>query len=122
MKLYTVASFNHKMDGPNHIMVGNSPQEADLKIVNMVKPSDIVITQDLGLGALVLGRGGQVITPWGQVLKNEVINYVLEERAIKARYRRAGGRTKGPTKRSKENDLWFEKCLRRILEKNQPAF
>ena len=38
LPLFTVSSFNHDIDNPLHITVGNGPDEADLAIVNRVAP------------------------------------------------------------------------------------
>jgi uncharacterized protein YaiI (UPF0178 family) len=39
----------------------------------------------------------------------------LEEREARAKFRRRGGRTKGPRKRTLEDDRRFESSLERIL-------
>ncbi|RYD03751.1 hypothetical protein N752_18560 [Desulforamulus aquiferis] len=41
---------------------------------------------------------------------------MLEEREAKAKFRRAGGRTKGPRKRSAEDDHHFESQLRKLIK------
>jgi uncharacterized protein YaiI (UPF0178 family) len=43
------------------------------------------------------------------------MEFLLEEREIKAKLRRGGGRTKGPKKRTLEDDHRFESCLEKIL-------
>ncbi|MGI6317827.1 MAG: DUF188 domain-containing protein [Dethiobacteria bacterium] len=44
------------------------------------------------------------------------IDFLLEERELKAKYRRSGGRTKGPKKRTGDNDRRFEAGLERIIK------
>jgi len=114
--LVTVASFNHKIESEHHITVGNAPQEADLRIINLADKGDIVVTQDVGLAAILLGKGAAVISPAGRIYKQESIEFLLEERELKARYRRSGGRTKGPRKRTSADDANFKKNLYRLLE------
>jgi uncharacterized protein YaiI (UPF0178 family) len=113
--VWTVASFNHNIESDHHIIVGNAAQEADLKVLNLTEKGDIVITQDWGLASMVLGKKAKCLSPHGKEYKPDRIDFLLEERELKARYRRGGGRTKGPKKRSKENDRLFAATLERIL-------
>lgn len=116
-ELWTVASFNHQINcGANHITVGNSPQEADLKIANITSANDVVVTQDYGLAALALAKGAAAISPWGRIYRAETIEFLLEEREVKARVRRGGGRTKGPAKRTDSDNMHFRKNLFYILQ------
>lgn len=116
VELWTVASFNHHIESNNHITVGNYPQETDLKIINILTKGDLVVTQDFGLAALVLGRGGTAISPRGMVYKPETIDFLLEEREIKSKFRRGGGRTGGPPKRTERENVFFRTNLFKILE------
>lgn len=115
-ELWTVASFNHQINcGTNHITVGNGSQEADMKIANLASSGDVVVTQDYGLAALALAKGAAAISPWGKVYRIETIDFLLEERDVKARVRRGGGKTKGPSKRSVGDNTNFRKNLWHIL-------
>lgn len=113
--VWTVASFNHNILSEHHFTVGDNSQEADLKILNLAEKGDIIITQDFGLAAMVLGKGAFALGPKGQEYRSETIDFLLEERELKAKFRRGGGRTKGPKKRTGEDDLVFEKGLSRLL-------
>lgn len=115
LELWTVASFNHNIKSPHHITVGNSSQEADIQIINVTGKGDIVITQDWGLAAMVLSKGAGAISPWGKIFRQDTIDFLLEEREIKAKHRRSGGRTKGPRKRIVQDDVLFESQLRRLI-------
>ena len=113
--VWTVASFNHNISSDHHVVVGNSSQEADLKVMNLAEAKDIIVTQDIGLAAMVIGKGALVIGPTGKEYRPESMDFLLEERELKAKYRRSGGRTKGPKKRSAEDDERFEERLNRYL-------
>lgn len=115
--LQTVASFNHDIISDNHITVGNAPQETDLAIINMTDPGDIIVTQDWGLAALALGRGAEAISPTGKVFQRGTIDLLLEEREFKAKLRRGGKRTKGPRKRTTQDDQRFAANLCKLIEK-----
>ncbi|WP_018211391.1 YaiI/YqxD family protein [Desulfitobacterium hafniense] len=114
--VWTVASFNHEIASDHHIVVGNAPQETDLKVVNLSEAGDIIVTQDIGLAAMVLGKGGRALSPTGKEYRPELIDNLLEERELKAKYRRSGGRTKGPGKRTLVEDQDFEEMLLRLLQ------
>lgn len=116
-ELITISSFNHYNDEPGHIVVGDDPQATDIALMNLVRPRDIVVTQDWGLAALVLAKGARALSPAGQVYEPGKIDFLLEERHLKAKFRRGGGRTKGPSARTADDDRRFENTLRLLLEK-----
>lgn len=113
--LITVASSNHLLEGENHIMVEAEPQATDLAIANRVQAGDIVVTQDWGLAAIVLGKQALAIAPSGQVYATERMPFMLEQRNIFARHRRSGGRTKGPAARTADDDQRFRQAFVRLL-------
>ena len=117
MSLVTVASFNHRIESDWHVVVGDSPQETDLQVVNLVDRGDIVVTQDWGLAAMVLSKGAMALSPSGQIFREETIDFLLEERELRAKFRRSGGKTKGPAKRTAQDDRKFWESLSRLLEK-----
>lgn len=114
-KLLTIASVDHQIQNAHHLVVGKGPDAADFAVVNNTVKGDIVITQDGGLAALVLAKGAFVLAPSGRIYSEENIDFLLEERFLKARHRRAGGRTKGPSARTREDDQRFEKSFLHIL-------
>ncbi|WP_054696484.1 YaiI/YqxD family protein [Syntrophomonas palmitatica] len=116
--VWTVASFNHHIESDHHVVVGNSAQEADLKVVNLTGSKDIVVTQDWGLAAIILGKGALAVSPAGRVYLSQTIDFLLEEREIKSKVRRAGGRTKGPRKRTAADDKRFADKLEQIITAN----
>lgn len=115
VSVWSVASFHHDIESDHHVVVGDASQEADIKILNMTDEGDVVVTQDQGLAAIALGKGAKCLSPAGREFRSEGIEFLLEEREIKSRVRRGGGRTKGPRKRTVEDDRRFEACLERAL-------
>lgn len=103
----TIASVNHFFDGDDHITVGPEPQATDMAIVNRVASGDLVVTQDWGLAALVMAKGASAISPDGRIYQPDKIEFMLEQRNVLARYRRSGGRTKGPAPRTIQDDERF---------------
>jgi len=115
LPVWTVASFNHNITSDHHVVVGDTSQEADLKVINLAEKGDLVVTQDWGLAALALGKGARCLSPMGREFRPEDMDFLLEEREIKARHRRGGGRTRGPKKRTREDDKKFASALEQIL-------
>ncbi|MCK9436882.1 MAG: DUF188 domain-containing protein [Synergistaceae bacterium] len=111
----TVASFNHNIISSRHITVESGSQEADLKIINITDCGDIIITQDWGLAAIVLSKKALALSPAGIEYEAERMTFMLEEREIKAKFRRNGGRTKGPKKRATGDDIRFLSTLEKIV-------
>lgn len=115
VNVWTVASFNHNITSDHHFVVGDNDQETDIKVLNLTESGDVVVTQDWGLAAMALGKKARCISPGGREFSNENIDFLLEEREMKAKLRRSGGRTKGPNKRTVQEDIRFQECLTRIL-------
>lgn len=115
-QLVTVASFHHHIEHAQHVTVGDEPEAADLAVANRARPGDVVVTQDWGLAALVLGKGAHCLSPRGRVLGPENIEFLLHQRHLQAKHRRGGGRSRGPRARQKDDDLRFQRALRRVLE------
>ena len=115
--VWTVASFNHHIGSDHPVVVGDDSQEADIKIMNLAETGDIVITGDWGLAAMVLGKGARCLSSVGREYRHEKIDFLLEERDAKTKFRRGGGRTKGPKKRTSEDDERFASGLEKILSR-----
>jgi uncharacterized protein len=116
IKVWTVASFNHNIESYNHVVVDSGSQEADLKVVNLAEKGDIAVTQDWGLAAMLIGKQVRCISPAGREYRPENIDSMLEERELKAKYRRGGGRTKGPKNRTAEDDSNFAAKLEALIK------
>lgn len=114
-QLWTVASQNHCFDQPGHITVDPEPQATDMAIINRMQSGDLVVTQDWGLAAVVLAKGGKSLSPSGLIYQAERMDLMLEQRNALARFRRSGGRTKGPAARNKADDQRFQSALRLLL-------
>lgn len=99
-------------------IVDSGFQSADMYIMNETKENDIVVSQDYGVAAICLSKKAGVINPKGYIYTEKNIDRMLEERHISQQIRKAGGRTSGPKKRNKEDDLRLEKNLVKIIEEN----
>lgn len=92
-------------------------QNVDMIIVNEVKKGDIVISQDYGLAALVLGKKAYAISPKGYIYDNDNIDRLLFERHVSGKIRRSGGKTFNPKKRMEEDDKRLYKNLMFLIDK-----
>ncbi len=103
-------------EGATTITVEKGSDSADFKLVNLVKRGDVVITQDYGLAAMALSKGAHVLNQNGSQYSEENIDGLLMSRHIGKKIRRSGGRTKGPSKRTKEQDERFISVLEALLK------
>ena len=65
---------------------------------------------------MVLGKGARAVNQNGFMYTSENIDKLLMERHIGAKIRRSGGRTKGPAKRTKEDNERFEVVFSKMLD------
>ncbi|MCT8976307.1 YaiI/YqxD family protein [Clostridium sp. CX1] len=79
-------------------------QSVDMAVANEAKKGDIVVSQDYGVAAMVLGKKAYAISPKGYIYDDNNIEKLLFERHISAKVRKGGGRTSNPKKRNKEDD------------------
>lgn len=101
------------------ITVSKGADSADFYLVNMVKEGDIVITQDYGLAAMALAKKALPISQNGLQYSEQNIDSMLMSRHTAKKIRRSGGRLKGPSKRTEQQNLAFEKSLEGLILKNK---
>lgn len=113
--VWSISNSHHNLNTQYHILVEDHPQATDTEMMNMAKEGDIAITHDLGLIALLLSKKVRCLSLWGREYYSYEMDSLLYERELKAKYRREGGRTKGPKKRKRQEDEAFAIALERIL-------
>lgn len=118
VKLILVANTNHNIESSwgEVITVDDVPQAADITLVNLVLPGDIIVTQDYGLAAMILGKKAAAISPAGMIYTPENIDGLLMQRYISFKARAAGEKTRGPNKRTAVDNIRFEKQLNMLVE------
>ena len=115
-------SINHIVDlrGLGEVIyVDNISQEVDIKIANFCESGDIVVTNDYGLASLVISKGCKAISPRGIIFSKENIDLYLFNRHVSLQIRKDGHKTKGPKKRSREDDNKFKEGLIKLVENNK---
>lgn len=103
-------------DGAQTLVFDKGADSVDFALVNRVEPGDIVVTQDYGLASMCMAKGASVLHQDGWAYTKENIDALLFSRHESGKYRRAGGRTKGPKKREKAQDEAFRKALQQMLQ------
>ncbi|MFB3895259.1 MAG: YaiI/YqxD family protein [bacterium] len=116
MMVSSYAHFLEEQPGVDIVQVDQEPQAADIAIINRTKKSDIIVTQDYGLAAIVLAKGAAAISPRGKIYTDEKMDGMLTERHLQQKFRRAGGRTKGPKPHTNQDDTKFASNLKKLIE------
>lgn len=98
--------------------MGAGADAVDFKLVSICQKGDLVVTQDYGVAAMILGKGAYGIHQSGKWYTNENIDQMLLERhmAKKARNAKKKHHLKGLAKRTAEDDQHFEDSLRRLID------
>lgn len=109
-------SHEFKRDGAETIVVEKGADSVDFKLVNLVREGDVVVTQDYGLAAMCLARKAVPLSQNGMVYTDENIDRLLFTRYVSKKIRNAGGRMKGPSKRTPEQDKAFEATLKKLIK------
>lgn len=102
--------------GAETLVFDKGSDSVDYALANRVRPGDLVITQDYGLAAMCLARSARVLHQDGWEYTADNIDALLFQRHESRKYRVAGGRTKGPSKRRASQDAAFSAALEVILQ------
>lgn len=97
------------------ITVDKQADSVDFALMSLLEREDMVVTQDYGLAAMVIGKGAKVVNQNGLIFTDKIMDKLLMERHIGGKIRRGGGRTKGPAKRTKDDDARFEVAFEQLL-------
>lgn len=107
--------------GVEAVQVSGGRDAADFAVVERLQPGDTVVTQDIGLAAMALGRGASALSPRGRIFHLATIDAELAVRHAEAKLRRAGGRHGGPSKFTDEDREHFVEQLERLLRRPPQA-
>ena len=103
-------------EGATTIVVEKGADSADFRLVNMLDSGDIAVTQDYGLAAMCLSKKAYAVNQNGLIYSDKNIEQLLFTRYVGKKVRAAGGRTKGPAKRTAEQDEEFRTALQELIE------
>ena len=103
-------------EGAETLVFDKGSDSVDFALVNRVAPRDIVITQDYGLASMCLAKQAKVLHQDGWEYTEYNIQALLWSRHETKKYRASGGRVKGPSKRSPQQDKDFACALDKLLQ------
>lgn len=103
-------------EGAETLVIDKGADSVDFALVNRTCPGDLVITQDYGLASMCLSRKARILHQDGWEYTTDNITALMEERHAARKYRAAGGRTKGPSKRTAAQDKAFAQALEAVLQ------
>ncbi len=110
---------NHvlKSDYSEVKIIGSGADAVDIALVNLCSKCDIAVTQDYGVAAMVLSKGGYCIHQSGKIFSDDNIGGLLMDRhlAKKARMSSSKHHLKGPKKRTSEDDKRFEESFEKLI-------
>lgn len=104
-----------RRSGVEGVSVSSGADAADFAIVERLSPGDIVVTQDIGLAAMVLGRDAHAIGVRGRIYSKATIDIEMEVRHAEKTLRRRGGRHGGPAPFDEDDRERFSANLERII-------
>ena len=92
---------------------------ADNAIVKCMESGDLVITSDIPLAAEVVAKGGQALSPRGELYTTENIRSLLNMRDFMDTMRASGVNTGGPPALNQTDRQTFANQLDRLLARHQ---
>ncbi|WP_321779046.1 YaiI/YqxD family protein [Sulfurimonas sp.] len=122
LKIYTYVIANKKIDiGKSdfisYLIVDAGADEADDKIVEMLKVGDLVITADIPLADRVITKNAHAIDHRGELYSIDNIKQYLAMRDLMAQIRDSGELTKGPKPFNTKDAQQFANQLNSFLSK-----
>ncbi len=93
--------------------------DADHHIVEVARPDDIVVTDDIILASRCLEKGARSLTPRGRIFSPENIGEALASRELMAELREAGTITGGPAPFEKRDRSNFLQRLDEMIQRGR---
>ena len=103
-------------EGAQTLVFDKGIDSVDFALVSRVQKGDLVITQDYGLASMCLAKGCRILHQDGWEYSADNIDVLLLVRHESRKHRAAGGRFKGPKKRTTQQNTAFETALEHILQ------
>ena len=103
-------------EGAQTLVFDKGADSVDFALVNRVSPGDIVITQDYGLASMCMAKQARILHQDGWEYTPYNISGLMEQRHAAKKFRAAGGRTKGPAKRTPAQNTAFAQAFEALLQ------
>ncbi|MGA1932588.1 YaiI/YqxD family protein [Arcobacter sp. YIC-464] len=101
----------------NYLIVDEGADEADNKIVELLKENDLVITADIPLADRTITKNAHAIDHRGELYTKDNIKEYLAMRNLMEEIRDSGEMTKGPKPFSQKDSQKFANALNMFLQK-----
>ena len=111
-------SHRFEREGAQTLVFSKGADSVDFALVNL-RPGDVVVTQDYGLAAMCLARSALALNQDGMEYTADNIDALLLARHTAKKIRNAGGRLKGPAKRTAAQDRAFSEALMELVQRRQ---
>lgn len=119
IKVTLLCDTNHVLnsDYSDVKIIGAGADAVDFALVNLLKKGDVAVTQDYGVAAMVLSKGGYCIHQSGKVFTDDNIGGLLMDRhlAKKSRMAHSKSHLKGPKKRTLQDDKNFNDAFDELI-------
>jgi len=109
--------YTPKSEHIDSIVVQAGMNEADRRIVELVEPSDLVVTADIPLAADVVAKGASALNPRGELYTDRNVGERLAVRNMLDELRAGGQITGGPPNFNAKDKKAFANQLDRWLTK-----
>ncbi|MBF0225503.1 MAG: YaiI/YqxD family protein [Desulfobacterales bacterium] len=103
-----------------YIIVDSGPDEADNRIVEMVKEGDLIITADIPLADRIITKNAHAIDHRGKFFSVDNIKQYLSMRNLMQEIRDTGEITKGPSPFNQKDAYKFANQLNQFFSKQKP--
>lgn len=113
--VYSTIDHNISLSYGEKRIVDAGYQSVDMYVMNESKTNDIIVTQDYGVAAMVLGKKAYAINPKGKIYDDDNIERLLFERHLSQKARKSGYRGKGPSKRTDEDNLKLYNGIKKLI-------
>jgi len=104
------------LEGAQTLVFDKGADSVDYALLSRLAPGDIVITQDYGLASMCLAKQARVLHQDGWEYTTDNMDALLFQRHESRRYRASGGRTKGPKRRTAQQNAAFCAALKQLIQ------
>ena len=100
-------------------IIGAGTDAVDFALLNLCQRGDVVVTQDYGVAAMILGKGVYGIHQSGRWYTDQNIDELLMQRHIAKKVRRSSKKNhlRGPAKRTEEDNRRFQESFEKLIKK-----
>ena len=103
-------------EGAETLVFDKGADSVDFALVNRVSAGDLVITQDYGLASMCLAKNARILHQDGWEYTEYNIQALLFQRHESKKHRMAGGRIKGHSKRTNQQNEAFRCAFQKLLQ------